>query len=160
MRNDELLTALENNIKVLFTFVGSIKNDKMLKRQVEESSSVYDYIKELSFIQKPFYERLEEFKKEEHPRIKEISIEDINISDDSDIANIAGLMRFFEKWRRKQIELIRSTNGQLWDKEAINNEYEQYNFEICVRDIVMNDSFQMYHMQELWILKNGLWNSI
>ena len=48
MRNDELLTALENNIRVLFTFVGSIKNDKMLKRKVEDSSSVYDYIQELS----------------------------------------------------------------------------------------------------------------
>jgi hypothetical protein len=155
MRNEDLLESLEKNISIIFAFVGSMKNDRVMKRRDENYWSIYDHIKHLALTQIMLYKRVEKFINEDTPSIVPFLPEEKAALEEDNSKPISVLMRSYEKWRKKQIELIRATEGEIWDKEALHPEYEKYTFEILIRHILLHDSFHMYRMEEIWILRDG-----
>jgi len=148
MRNENLIKSLEGNISLLFAFVGSIRNESIMKRKEENALSIYDHICHLSIIQPLFYDRLETFLKEESPMISLASLRKIDIVHGNE-QSIMTLMRTYESWRLRQVELVRSTDGKLWDRMAANKELSGYSFESLVKDILLNDIFHISQIEEL-----------
>lgn len=66
-----------------------------------------------------------------------------------DMSQVSLMMRSFEKWRNSQIDLIRSTNGRLWDEKCIYSEFENYPFESCIKDIILNDNFHVDQINQI-----------
>lgn len=154
MRNENLIKSLEGNISLLFAFVGSVRNEEIMKRKEENSLSIYDHICHLSIIQPLFYDRLEAFAREEKPLISLASLRKIDIVHGNE-QSIMVLMRTYESWRLKQVELVRSTEGKLWDRMAANKELAGYSFETLVKDILLNDIFHINQIEELQAI-NGM----
>ncbi len=154
MKNGELIEALEDNIEILFAFVGSMGNERIHERRKDKYWSVYQHIRHLSTSQAMLYGRLEQFVREENPAVLPFGPEDTSEAAEAEPRPISELMRSFELMRKKQIELIRKAGPEVWTKEAKHPEYEKYTFEILIRHILIHDSFHMYRMEELWILKD------
>lgn len=157
MRNENLIKSLEGNVSLLFAFVGSIRNEAIMKRKEENSLSIYDHICHLSIIQPLFYDRLEAFVKEERPLISLASLRKIDIVRGNE-QSIMTLMRTYESWRLKQVELVGATAGTLWDRMAANEELSGYSFECLVKDILLNDIFHISQIEELQAI-NGMGQS-
>jgi len=155
MRNENLVKSLEGNISLLFAFVGSIRNEAIMKRKEEDSLSIYDHICHLSIIQPLFYDRLEAFSREESPVISLASLRKVDIVHGNE-QSIMTLMRTYESWRLKQVELVKSTEGTLWDRMVANEELAGYSFESLVKDILLNDIFHINQMEELQAI-SGMW---
>lgn len=61
MLNDTLIQSLQENISIMFAFIGRIRNDNVLYRKEKDCLSIFDYILHLSTTQELFYQRLEAF---------------------------------------------------------------------------------------------------
>jgi len=148
MRNENLVKSLEGNISLLFAFVGSIGNESIMKRKEANALSIYDHICHLSIIQPLFHDRLEAFLKDESPVISLASLRKIDLVHGNE-QSIMTLMRTYESWRLRQVELVKSTDGKLWDTAAANKELPGYTFESLVKDILLNDIFHINQIEEL-----------
>jgi hypothetical protein len=149
MRNENLVKSMDGNISLLFGFIGSIKNDEIMKRKESDGLSAYDHICHLSLIQPLLYERLETLVEKENPVISLASLRKVDVMKGVATQSIMVLMRTFESWRKKQVDLVNSTHGLLWDKKAANRELENYTLEACVREILLNDIFHINQIEEL-----------
>jgi hypothetical protein len=154
MKGKELIEALGDNIEILFAFVGSMDNERIMEKRKGNYWSVYEHIRHLSQTQDMLYRRLEQFIHDDSPSILPFSPVEQSEPESGDPKPICEHMRNFELWRNKQIELIKRAEASVWTKEANHPEYEKYTFEILIRHILIHDSFHMYRMEELWILKD------
>lgn len=149
MRNDHLLITLTESISTLFGFIGSIKNDKIVWEKGLEEITIYDHIYHLSNCQENFYKRLETYITGQNPEIFSVPLGGIIKVHNPDMSQVSLMMRSFEKWRNSQIDLIRSTNGRLWDEKCIYSEFENYPFESCIKDIILNDKFHVDQINQI-----------
>jgi len=149
MRNENLINTLSENIATLFGFIGSIKNEKIIWEKEAGEISIYDHIYHLSNCQENFYQRYGPFLTDDNADIFSVPLTGVSKVEKPEMSQVSIMMRTFEKWRLYQVELIKSTNGELWDKECIYSEFKKYSFESCIKDILLNDHFHVGQINQI-----------
>ena len=145
------IAGLENSAKVLKQFVETMTDD-VIKRRIKDYWTIYDHIDHLVVCQKMLLERIEAFIKEESPVIEPYNPEE-KPSEEASKRTARQLVNEFRKLRAKQIKLIKGAKKAVWLRKGSHEEYADYGFEILVRHILLHDSYHMYRMEELWIMK-------
>jgi hypothetical protein len=152
--HEELIQGLKFGPKILGDFVTEIPEAKLHNKRGDGFWSLYEHVEHLAIVQLMLYKRLERFVKEERPEFVPYFPDKHEEKKEKKIKPIAEIMSTYTRWRDKQVMLIESGGGKLWEKTAIHPEYERYGFKILVRHILLHDSFHLYRMEELWLSKD------
>jgi hypothetical protein len=154
MKNKELVDALELNAIILENFVRQIPESGLHRNRGEGFWTVYQHVFHVALIQPLMYKRFKLFKTEEKPVIVPYN----PFGDEEDkspkVRPVGEIMDSFKDWRRRQVELIRSCDDSVWEKQGVHPEYDQYTMEIVIRHVLTHDGFHMYRMEELWLAKD------
>ena len=155
MSHEAMIRGLKDNLEVLENLVDSIPESQLSLKRGRGVWSIYEHVNHLALVQLMLFRRLELFVKEEKPEIKPYIPDQKSESIRSQNKPIGDLVAIFTKGRARQIELIDSSEPDLWSKSASHPEYTLYTFEILVRHILLHDGFHMYRIEELWLAKDA-----
>lgn len=152
----ELKDGLENNVRILNSFVRSIPEDALLKRRRPDLWTVAEHVEHLAEAQSMLYDRLEAFQNISQPRFEPyFPDDDAAAPPASGPIDIEGVLQQFARWRGKQVLLIDSMDAAAWQKRAEHPEYRDYSLYILVRHILMHDHWHLYRMEELWLTREA-----
>ena len=152
----ELLAGLGQVPLILSQFVECIPEDKIDLRRGEDFWTIAEHVCHLAEVQPMLLERIERFIKEEHPEfVPYIPGDDEDEPDAPAWMSMDDALAQFADYRGKQIALLKSAEGHVWQKNATHPEFDQYSFNILVRHLLMHDYWHMYRMEELWLTKEA-----
>jgi len=151
MLKRDFIVGLTNNKRILKQFVSVISVEDINKR-INDYWTIYEHIDHLVVCQKMLLGRIELFISEENPIIKPYN-PDVKPEINNGMKSAAELVQEFCELRDKQIKLLKTADRHVWKKQGTHDEYKKYTFEILLRHILVHDSFHMFRMEELWIMK-------
>jgi hypothetical protein len=154
MKTPELVDALELNASIFENFVNGIPEPDLHRNRGEGFWTVYQHIHHLALVQPLMYKRFRTFRTDEKPVIVPYNPFSGEEDRDPKIRPVGEVVQAFKDWRKKQVELIRSCNDSVWEKQGVHPEYDRYTMEIVIRHVVTHDGFHMYRMEELWLAKD------
>ncbi|MBN1893333.1 DinB family protein [bacterium] len=149
------IDALRLNAVILENFIKTIPEADLHVRRGEGFWTVYEHLHHLALVQPVMFKRLRSFKNEERPVITPYNPFQDTGSKPSVKRPAADLVRSFQEWRDKQLDLILSCDDAVWARTGIHPEYHAYSFEIVVRHILFHDGTHFYRMEELWLAKEA-----
>lgn len=152
---ENLIQILELNSAVLQRFISLIPEEKLHKRRGEGFWTVYEHVHHLALVQPMLFRRIRQFVREERPEIHAFTPnpEEDQKKDGQD-KPVLELIDAFASWRKRQVDLIRSCDLSIWEREGFHPEYEQYPFEVLVTHILAHDGFHLYRIEELWLVSD------
>jgi uncharacterized damage-inducible protein DinB len=145
------IIALENNKKIVKQFF-EILTEQEIHRRIKDYWTIYEHMDHLVVCQKILLGRLEQFLIEENPIMKPF-VPDDKPKIENKKKEAKELISEFCALRDKQVKLINGAKKNIWEKVGTHEEYEKYSFEILIRHILTHDSFHLFRMEELWIMK-------
>jgi hypothetical protein len=151
MQRTALIAALRGNVQVLRGLVGSMTEEAIVRR-IQDYWTVREHLEHLVICQAMLLGRMGQFLAEERPAMKPYNPDGAPPA----TKGIASLLDEFEALRAKQIALIEDASEAVWKRKGTHPEYRDYGFEILVRHTLLHDSFHMWRMEELWIMKEEL----
>jgi uncharacterized damage-inducible protein DinB len=146
-----ILLALENNKKILRQFVSAMSQEERARR-VRDYWTIEEHIDHLVECQRILLARIELFLKEETPVMVPYQ-PSAQAEERSGRKPVDERVAEFCELRDRQMRLIKKAGSSVWRKRGQHEEYSRYTFEILLRHIVLHDSFHMYRMEELWLMK-------
>jgi len=165
MSQEILLQALALGPGLLRALIQAIPPEALERRRGEGSWTLREHLEHLTATQPMLYGRLDRFLREERPEITPYvpAAPATPVAPDVPGEDPAArrrkppeqLLELFERWRLRQIDLIRSAAPEIWQRRALHPEYEDYGFEILVRHIALHDGTHLYRMEELWLMTDS-----
>jgi hypothetical protein len=73
--------------------------------------------------------------------------------------NLIEALKEFKTLRSESIEIVKSLDDSIWEKEAEHPEYKIYTPYIMLRHLLMHDYFHMYKIEELWLTNDEYLNT-
>jgi uncharacterized damage-inducible protein DinB len=146
-----ILRALESNKKILRQFVSAMSPEERARR-IRDYWTIDDHIDHLVECQRLLLARIELFLREEAPVMVPYQ-PDEQAEESSGRKPVDERVAEFCELRDRQIRLVRKAGKSVWKKLGSHEEYSTYTFEILLRHIALHDSFHMYRMEELWLMK-------
>jgi uncharacterized damage-inducible protein DinB len=145
------ILALDNNKKILRQFVARM-TEQELDRRIKDYWTIYEHVDHLVVCQKMYIGRIEQFMTEKNPVMKPYTPDD-KPKAEGGAKSVKELIAEYCSLRDKQIKLVKKAKKEVWEKTGSHEEYEKYTFEILIRHMLVHDSYHMYRMEELWIMK-------
>jgi hypothetical protein len=154
MKTPELVHALELNAVIFENFVKQIPESGLHRTRGEGFWTVYQHVFHLALVQPAMFKRFKMFKTEGKPVIVPYNPFEGEEDKAPKIRPVDEIVQSFKDWRKKQVEVIRSCDDSVWEKQGVHPEYDLYTMEIVIRHVLMHDGFHMYRMEELWLAKD------
>lgn len=150
----ELTESLKNNVRILDSFVRSIPPEHLQQRRRPDVWTAAEHLDHLAAVQPMLYERINAFHHEDRPRFTPYIPSEDETAQTPAIMDTETAVKEFTLWRGKQVVLLESTIGSLWEKTAEHPEYLNYSLYILARHILMHDHWHMYRMEALWLTRD------
>jgi uncharacterized damage-inducible protein DinB len=117
--------------------------------------SIAEHVSHLAQVQPMLLERMERFRAEEHPEFVPFIPGDGEQEPDTPLRlEMPEALYQFEAGRARQVALLETISGAVWERVASHPEYEHYSLYILVRHVLMHDHWHMYRMEELWLTRD------
>ena len=149
---DDFIQALTINSVILENFIASM-NSEEISNKIKDYWTIHKHLDHLVKSQEVILKRLQQFIEEDSPTMKPYKpANEVN----SKLQDIQDLITKFKEIRSQQIDLIKRSGKQVWEKSGNHPQYKKYSFEILIRHAILHDGFHMWRMEELWIKNENL----
>jgi uncharacterized damage-inducible protein DinB len=146
-----LLRSLKDNKAILRQFLESMTEEE-IHRKIKDYWTIYEHLEHLVETQQVILKRIELFIREAAPTLVPYTPDKAPEAKSSP-PSTAQLLDQFDKWRDKQLDLVKNSKKETWKKSGTHPEYTRYSFEILLRHALVHDSFHMARIEQLWIMK-------
>src|SRR5215218_6019565 len=149
-----VIAALENAPAVVVPLVREVPAAVLKRRPAPARWSAHEHACHLADVHALFFARLEQFLREERPRIEPFDpgtqrpdgeLLEVDLED--------ALARFTED-RRRLVERLRELPPEVWRREADHAEYTRYSVLIMFRHLALHDFLHAYRVEELLLRKD------
>ncbi len=149
-----LIDSLVNAPVILYNLAASIPNQQLKQRRIKNKWTIHEHICHLAEAEGMIHNRFQEFKNNPAP-VFDAYLPESNIKTDQLLdLDLNVQMQRFKRVRGLTVDLVKSFNQLIWDRQAIHEEYDDYGAYILLRHVVMHDYFHMYRIEELWLTKD------
>lgn len=152
---ENLIRSLELNISIFERFISLIPESNLHTQRGDGLWTLYEHIYHLAMVQPMLFRRLRQFVREEAPVIHAFTPDpEEDQKEDAAEKPVAEILKSFSSWRKKQVDLLRSCDSSVWEREGKHPEYSEYPFEVLVTHILAHDGFHLYRIEELWLVSD------
>jgi len=149
-----VIDALENAPAVIVPLVREVPAAVLKRRPAPGRWSAHEHACHLADVHALFFKRLEQFLREERPRIE--PFDPGTQRPDGELLGVElddALARFAED-RRRLVARLRELPPEVWSREADHEEYARYNLFIMFRHLALHDFLHAYRVEELLLKKD------
>jgi uncharacterized damage-inducible protein DinB len=147
----KIITCLEQTPLILKNLISQIPEELYEVRRIKNRWSIHEHACHVATGEKyGFLKRIEQFKKEDRPKIGPLSGESFP-PDFYMQMDLKSALKEFENFRKKVIDISNNLEESIWNKEADHPEYKMYTPYIMLRHLLLHDHFHMYRIEELWL---------
>ncbi len=149
-----VINALENAPALVVPLVREVPREVLKRRPAPGRWSAHEHACHLADVHALFFARLEQFVKEERPRIE--PFDPGTQRPDGELLEVdldSALARFAED-RRRLVGRLRALPPELWRREADHGEYSRYSLFIMFRHLALHDCLHAYRIEELLLKKD------
>jgi hypothetical protein len=149
-----VIAALENAPALVVPLVREVPREVLKRRPAPCRWSAHEHACHLADVHALFFARLEQFLKDERPRIE--PFDPGTQRPDGELLEVdldEALARFTED-RRRLVARLRTLPPELWRREADHDEYSHYSFLIMFRHLALHDCLHAYRIEELLLKKD------
>lgn len=155
MNNPEaVITALGNAPAIIAPLVREVPAENLKRRPSPGKWSAHEHACHLADVHALFFARLEQFLKEERPRIE--PFDPGTQRPDGELLEVElddALARFAED-RRRLVARLRALPQDIWRREADHDEYAHYTLFIMFRHLALHDFLHAYRVEELLLKRD------
>jgi uncharacterized damage-inducible protein DinB len=150
---EQIQECLEKTPRLLAGLLSQIPAEMLKERRIGNSWCIHEHACHVATSDRiGFIDRLQKFIDEEHPEFVPLSGESFP-PDHLMKMSLEGALDAFTGERAEAIELARSLEPPLWQKEGRHPEYVTFTPYIMLRHRLLHDLFHMYRIEELWLTR-------
>jgi uncharacterized damage-inducible protein DinB len=149
-----VIDALENAPALVVPLVREVPREVLKRRPAPGRWSAHEHACHLADVHALFFARLEQFQREERPRIEPFDPAAERPDGELLAVDLDGALARFTEDRRRLVARLRQLPPELWRREADHGEYSHYSLFIMFRHLALHDCLHAYRVEEL-LLKKG-----
>lgn len=133
----------------------SIPEDFYKVRRIREKWTIHEHACHLSEVESMMYDRLLSFKNADYPAFQPF-LPGTNVDDEHLLSmDLDEALERYTRQRFETVQLTRSFDQEVWQKEASHPEYEHYTAKILLRHMLMHDHLHLYRIEQLWLTREA-----
>ena len=152
-RRDAIINALENAPSLIVPLVREVPTDVLKRRPAPGRWSAHEHACHLADVHALFFSRLEQFEREERPRIEPFDPSTARPDGALLEENLDDALSRFAEDRRRLVARLRTLSPEVWRRTAEHAEYSHYSVLIMFRHLALHDSLHAYRIEELLLKK-------
>ena len=151
---DAIISALENAPSLVVPLVREVPAALLRRRPAPGRWSAHEHACHLAGVHALFFSRLEQFLKEDHPRI--VPFDPATQRPDGELfsVDLDGALEKFTGDRRRLVARLRELPPELWRRTAEHGEYSRYSVLIMFRHLALHDCLHAYRIEEILLKKD------
>ncbi len=151
---EAVIAALENAPALVVPLVREVPAALLKRRPAPGRWSAHEHACHLADVHALFFARLEQFMREERPRIVAFDPSKALAPDALLEMDLDESLARFESDRRRLVARLRALAPEDWQRTAEHEEYAHYSLFIMFRHLALHDHLHAYRVEELLLKKD------
>ena len=151
---EAVIAALENAPALIVPLVREVPAQVLKRRPAHGRWSAHEHACHLADVHALFFSRLEQFLREERPRIE--PFDPATAQPDGALLDVDldEALERFKSDRQRLVAQLKALPPDIWERTAEHDEYRRYSVFIMFRHLALHDSLHAYRIEELLLKKD------
>jgi uncharacterized damage-inducible protein DinB len=151
--HQQIVDALARAPSIIVPLIRELPEPLRKRRPRSGKWSAHEHACHLAAVQGMFFERLEQFLREEHPSIEAYVPEREHSPDALLAVDLEDALARFQRQRAELVVRLGALQASDWQRTADHEEYSHYSLFILFRHVVMHDMLHAYRIEECLLNK-------